>query len=228
MKTDNFKEQYDKDFNDFFEKNKDTSRAEIILTLSIPVPLKKNLIKPSFFCIFSFYLLFILLWTIPFFSQILTNNIINTICCTLISITLSGISVVLFPVLFLYLPVYLCSRKKKLLITLFDHQKASQDLIDSMEKSCPEKNRTAIMSQLLNRHSPMWEKGTNGRLKGFIYKKTTGDYGFLEGIKDIDENMRMQMEDLEGQKKAWEEKQKMENALQNIEVPDKVRIPERL
>lgn len=228
MKTGDFKEQYDKDFNDFFEKNKDMRRAEIILTLSIPVPLKKNLIKPSFFFIFSFYLLFILLWTIPFVAQIVTNNPIKTLCCSLISMLLTGISVVLFPVLCFDLPVYLCSRKKKLFINLFDHQKASQDLINCMEKSCPKQNQTAIMYQLLNRHTPVWEKGTNGRLKGFIYKKTTGDYGFLKGIKDIDENMRMQMEEIEGQKKAFEEKKQMEKDLKNIEVSEKIRTTERL
>jgi len=228
MKTGDFKKQYDKDFSDFLEKNKDMRRAEIILTLSIPVPLKKNLIKPSLFCIFSFYLLFILLWTIPFFAQMLTNDILNTICCTLISMTLTGISFVFFPVLCFNLPVYLCSSKNKLLITLFDHQKATQDLINCMEKSCPKKNQTVIMYQLLNRHSPMWEKGTNGRLKGFIYKKTIGDYGFLEEIKDIDENMRMQMEDIESQKKSWQEKQRIEESLKNIEVSKKARTTERL
>lgn len=227
MKKTSFQEQYEKDFNNFVKNNQDMSRIEIILNLVLPVQLKKNLIIPSLMCLASFYILIIALWSIPFLSQILTNDILITICWSTLIIILTGGSLLWFSAL-LKFPFYALKTRKKLLINFFDNNKATQDLIDCMEKSCKEKNRIPIMYQLLNVHTPLWEKGTNGRLKGFYYKKTYGDYGFLEEIESITKNMRLQMEDIESQKKALEQKKHIEKNLSNINLPEQNQSIKRL
>lgn len=227
MKKTGFRQQYEKDFNEFVEINQDMSRMEIILNLVIPVPLKKSLITACLMCFASFYILIIALWTIPFFTKIITNDILTTLGFCTIFLTVTGICFICCPPL-LKFPFYVLKTRKNLLMNLFDDEYASQDLIDCMEKSCKKTNRTPIMYQLLNVHTSLWLKGTNGRLKGFYYKKTYSDYGFLEEIENIHENMRMQMEEIEGQKKAFEEKKKIEDDLSNISIPEKVASVKRL
>lgn len=207
-----FAEEYRKNLDDFFTKNKDMSKIEIILHLVLPVPLKKVLLKPSRLCLLMLYPLLIAMISFPILISYTTNDRLLTLMFSMV-VFLFFFILILFCRPLIMSMYYILLTRKKLLSTLFKHQKASQRLIDIVEKKCNKKYKTEIMYELLYNNSPVWESGTYGRLKGFFYNETIGDTEFMEDIERMTQELRLQVGELKSQKEAWEELKVLEGTL---------------
>lgn len=207
-----FEEEYNKNLDDFFIKNKEMSKIEIILHLVLPIPLKKVLLKPSRLCLLMLYPLLIAMLSFPILISYTTNDRLLTLMFSMVAFLFFLILIVFCRPLLMSM-YYILLTRKKLLSTLFKHQKASQRLIDIVEQNCNEKYKTEIMYELLYNNSPFWERGTYGRLKGFFYNETFGDTEFMKDIERMAQELRLQIGELKSQKEAWEELKVLEGTL---------------
>lgn len=217
-----FDVQYKKDFYFFSQKNKNTTKIELIFNeMGIPTDNRK-LVNRCLISIYAsiLYILFaisiiplIMLYTSVEEGMLMFFVIISTLAVSMILIE----PIIYIP--FLFLP------KSKILYFIFNKQIISTDLLNIIKKSF---NDEMIKQSMIYHLMNVGDKcGTNYRFKEYLSVFFNEDKRFEEKIRSIDNNMTGKIKELRDAQESWEDKQVLDTVCSENMSKDSLPINKR-